>query len=186
MYYMMSPKIVSLEDVEDGWTASSVLKSIAQRKPHERLHALIDTGAMITGYTNLGVAQELFKCGMGDWCEGIVYLDDDGKQMILMRDTGRSMRIAQAGVPLERRFAFYDQYHCTGMDIKHTLSATAALTLGKDMVFRDYTQGAWRMRQIGVGQKMRLFVTPEVKALIERELSSANTKEHKYDVAETD
>ena len=41
-----------------------------------------------------------------------------------------------------------DQVHTTGMDIKHVLSAKAVVTLGKDMVFRDYSQGAWRMRQV--------------------------------------
>jgi len=36
--------------------------------------------------------------------------------------------------------------HTTGMDIKQAVDACAALTLGKDMVFRDYAQGAFRMR----------------------------------------
>ena len=45
------------------------------------------------------------------------------------------------GIPLEKRFAFYDQVHTTGMDIQHVLSASAALTLGKDMTWRDYAQG---------------------------------------------
>ena len=41
--------------------------------------------------------------------------------------------------------------HTTGMDIKHVLDAEAVLTLGKDLVFRDYAQGAFRMRGIGHG-----------------------------------
>ena len=39
---------------------------------------------------------------------------------------------------MEKRFAFYDQIHTTGTDIKHVVNATAVITLGKDMVFRDY------------------------------------------------
>lgn len=38
------------------------------------------------------------------------------------------------------------------------------------MVFRDYVQGAYRMRGIGVGQKVHVYVIPEVKELIQREL----------------
>ncbi len=34
------------------------------------------------------------------------------------------------------------------MDIKQGPSACAVLTLGKDMTFRDYAQGAFRMRQV--------------------------------------
>lgn len=32
----------------------------------------------------------------------------------------------------------------------------AAVTLGKDMTFRDYAQGAFRMRGIGKGQKVQV------------------------------
>lgn len=52
------------------------------------------------------------------------------------------------------------------MDIKQALDAKAALTLGKDMTFRDYAQGAFRMRGIGIGQKVDLFVVPEVLELV--------------------
>ena len=57
-----------------------------------------------------------------------------------MRATGRIVSADQCGVSLEKRFAFYDQIHTTGMDIKHVVNATAVITLGKDMVFRDYVQ----------------------------------------------
>ena len=50
-----------------------------------------------------------------------------------------------------------DQVHTTGMDIKQAASARAALTLGKDMSFRDYAQGAYRMRGIGKGQTVELL-----------------------------
>jgi len=47
------------------------------------------------------------------------------------------------------------------------------VTLGKDMVFRDYVQGAYRMRGIGAGQKIHVFIIPEVKELMARELKNA-------------
>lgn len=58
------------------------------------------------------------------------------------------------------------------MDIKHVVNATAVITLGKDMVFRDYVQGAYRMRGIGAGQKIHLFIIPEVADLMRRELAT--------------
>jgi len=76
----------------------------------------------------------------------------------------------QCGVSLEKRFAFYDQIHTTGMDIKHVVNATAVITLGKDMIFRDYVQGAYCMRGIGAGQKIHLFIIPEVKDIMQCEL----------------
>jgi len=56
------------------------------------------------------------------------------------------------------------------MDIKHVLNAKAAMTLGKDMTFRDYAQGAFRMRGIAKGQTIHLLIIPEIDRLIKREL----------------
>ena len=66
------------------------------------------------------------------------------------------------------RFTFYDQVHTTGMDIKQCLNAKALVTLGKDMTWRDYAQGAFRMRGLGIGQKICLIVIPEVDKLVSK------------------
>ena len=80
------------------------------------------------------------------------------------------MRLAQCTLPPERRFVFYDQVHTTGIDIRHAPSATAALMLGKDSTFRDYAQGAYRMRGIGRGQQLKVLLTPEVMARVSVEV----------------
>ena len=51
------------------------------------------------------------------------------------------------------------------MDIPQAAGARAVLTLSKDLVFRDYAQAAYRMRGIGKGQTLVLFVPPEVRTL---------------------
>ncbi len=52
------------------------------------------------------------------------------------------------------------------MNIAHCIDAKAALTLGKDMTFRDYARGAFCMRGISKGQTIELFIIPEVMKLI--------------------
>ena len=52
----------------------------------------------------------------------------------------------------------------------------AALTLGKDMTFRDYAQGAYRMRGIGKGQTIELLVVPEVQMLIDAQMALGSGK----------
>ena len=52
------------------------------------------------------------------------------------------------------------------MDIKQVVNAQAVLTLGKDMTFRDFAQGAFRMRGIGKGLTIVLFVVPVVARLV--------------------
>jgi hypothetical protein len=117
--------------------------------------------------SNFQVAKYLLTHGLSDKFDGVVFLDDKDRKMILMKHGMNVVRLNQAGVPPERRFSFYDQVHTTGMDIHQCIDARAALTLGKDMTFRDYAQGAFRMRGIGQGQTIELFIIPEVLRLID-------------------
>jgi hypothetical protein len=78
----------------------------------------------------------------------------------------RVLELARCGVEMKKRFSFFDQVHTTGMDIPQVLDAKAVVTLGKDMSLRDYAQGAFRMRGIGEGQSLCLFVIPEVATLV--------------------
>ena len=81
----------------------------------------------------------------------------------------RLLKLEQCGLPPAKRFSFYDQVHTTGIDIPQPAAAVAALTLGKDMTFRDYAQAAYRMRGIGKGQTIVLFVIPEIGRLLAKE-----------------
>ena len=64
--------------------------------------------------------------------------------------------------------------HTTGIDIQHTIDAVAIVTLGPDMTLRDYAQGCWRMRGLGRGQGVHLWLVPEVAALIAQVSSTAH------------
>ena len=135
-----------------------------------RYSALIDTGALITGLSNLEVAEFLLEHGL-EWCHGVVFLDENDRKMVLVRATMRVVEIDQCGIKPTELFALYDQIHTTGTDLPFlsTFNARAVLTLGKDMVWRDFVQGAWRMRRIQRGHTIRILVIPEVLELIGRE-----------------
>jgi hypothetical protein len=105
--------------------------------------------------------------------QGVVFLDALDRKMILVRASMKVMPLEQSGIERGARFSFYDQVHTTGMDIKQALNAVAIITLGKDMSFRDFAQGAFRMRGIGVGQTLRIYMIPEVKKLIVANLAAA-------------
>jgi hypothetical protein len=147
---LLDPATVTSQFLENDWSVELLLDRIATggRSSGERFHSLIDTGALVTGYSNQEVAQQLLARGL-KWCDGVVFLDDEDRKQVLVRATGRVVSADQCGVPMDRRFAFYDQIHTTGMDIKHVVNACAVITLGKDMVFRDYAQ-VGRTRDIPV------------------------------------
>merc|ERR1712137_1114356 len=167
IHVLTSPQVTSACKKEDQRTARSLLRDMARSDPP--IHALIDTGALITGMDNEEVARYLLL-HLPDRIEGVVYLDRQDRQMILLRDSGRSVNLAQCGISPASRFTFYDQVHTTGMDIKQAPNAQAVLTIGKDMTFRDYAQGAYRMRGIGKGQTIQLYIIPEVQHRIETDL----------------
>ena len=171
---IIDTSIFNVEHLPRQWTIDGLLATIANHVPE--CHALVDTGALITGYSNFEVAQKLLQLGLQGF-DGVVFLDDNDAKKVLMRDTGKIVNQDQCGVPLERRFAFYDQIHTTGMDIKHRVNARAVVTLGKDMVFRDYVQGAYRMRGIGKGQTATVLIIPEVAELMQRQLVAGGALE---------
>jgi hypothetical protein len=139
---LTSPKVSSIRLLESGWSVKSILDCVAVADPS--YNALIDTGALVTGFDNLGVAQYLLQNGLKGF-DACVFLDSRDRKMALLRVGMVVVRLDQCGVPLDRMFTFYDQTHTTGMDIKQHYSARAAITLGKDMTFRDLAQGAYRL-----------------------------------------
>ena len=172
--YLTNESIVSSRMLDSEWSVTSLLDQVAKNDPP--FHVLIDTGALITGMSNYEVAKYLLTNGLHQDFDGVIFLDHKDRKMILLRAGLVVVRASQAGVPPHRRFSFYDQIHTTGMDISQCIDAKAALTLGKDMTFRDYAQGAFRMRGIGKGQTIELFIIPEVMKLIqtkERQLERA-------------
>jgi len=168
--------VVSLHAFNE-WSPTGVLDVVAKARSDDgerpRYHALIDTGALITGMSNLEVAEYLLKNGL-DQLEGVVFLNQRDERMVLVRQGFKVIELAQCGLAWHQRFTFYDHVHTVGMDIKQPLSCVACLTLSKDMTFRDYAQGSYRMRGIGKGQKIEILLIPEVLSLIHKSLSKVD------------
>ena len=173
--FLTSESIVSSRMLGSEWSVSKLLDDIATANPP--FHVLLDCGALITGMSNFDVAKYLLAHGLPEQFDGVVFLDHKDRKMILMRHGMNVVRLNQSGIPPHRRFSFYDQIHTTGMDIHQCIDARAALTLGKDMTFRDYAQGAFRMRGIGKGQTIELFIIPEVLRLINDQIVKLNKRQ---------
>ncbi|KOO20988.1 hypothetical protein Ctob_000046 [Chrysochromulina tobinii] len=169
---LTSANIMGASLLPKDWTADSVLDWIADEEKHHKgvsYNALIDVGALITGKTNLEVAAALVSqphyLGGVEKTKGVVFLDKSDQKMIYLRGVGTVLRLEESSLKPSERFCFYDQMHTTGMDIGHALTAKAILTLGKDSTWRDYAQGAYRMRGIAKGQTCSLLLTPELQQL---------------------
>eukprot|EP00929_Paragymnodinium_shiwhaense_P084618 TRINITY_DN45263_c0_g3_i1.p1 TRINITY_DN45263_c0_g3~~TRINITY_DN45263_c0_g3_i1.p1 ORF type:complete len:2284 (+),score=520.79 TRINITY_DN45263_c0_g3_i1:413-6853(+) len=171
MTALSNTAVVSAHEMNAAWTPRSLLNFVATARTNAgpKYHALIDTGALVTGMTNAEVAQYLLQNGLAG-LHGVVFLNEQDERVVLLRDGMRIVDLAQSGLSPEQRFTFYDHVHTTGMDVKQPLTATACLTLSKDVTFRDYAQGAYRMRGLGNGQRIELLLIPEVMAVMQQTL----------------
>jgi hypothetical protein len=167
---LTSTRHVSHERVKN-WDVHSLLKLVADHEPH--YHALIDVGALITGFSNEEVARHLLKIGLRN-VDAVVFLDSSDRKMVVDRSSAPAVPLARSGVPPEKRFTFFDQVHTTGMDIGQALDARAVVTLGKDATLRDYSQGCYRMRGLGKGQTLRVLIVDEVWELIQKVSNSGD------------
>lgn len=70
-------------------------------------HALIDTGALITGMSNRESAEYLLKAGLPTM-KGVVFLDEEDRQMVLLRRGWKVVKLDDCGLSLNERFSFYD------------------------------------------------------------------------------
>eukprot|EP00930_Biecheleria_cincta_P036032 TRINITY_DN2473_c0_g3_i1.p1 TRINITY_DN2473_c0_g3~~TRINITY_DN2473_c0_g3_i1.p1 ORF type:complete len:3331 (+),score=578.52 TRINITY_DN2473_c0_g3_i1:683-9994(+) len=162
-------QVVDVCNVQNSWNPRNLLELVVRMSQQQPpLNALIDVGALITGYSNVQVAQELLDLGLP--FEAVVFCDHGGEQRLLRRGRAEPVKLAHCTLPTERRFVFYDQVHTTGIDIRHASWACAALTLGKDTTFRDFAQGAYRMRGIGRGQRLKILLTPEISGRINEDI----------------
>jgi hypothetical protein len=70
-------------------------------------HALIDTGALITGMSNKATAEYLLGAGLREM-KGVVFLDEEDRQMVLLRKGRKVLKLSDCGIALNERFSFYD------------------------------------------------------------------------------
>eukprot|EP00439_Symbiodinium_sp_Y106_P034835 s424_g4.t1 len=124
--------VTRTETLPAGWDPAWLL----QRAATGEFHALIDAGALVA-------ASKLLESLPSSSFFGVVFLTEADESVVLVRD-GRILPLADCGL-------FYDHVHTTGLDVPQAPYARAALTLGKDMLWRDYAQAAFRMRGLGPG-----------------------------------
>jgi hypothetical protein len=171
---LLNPRIVSSKDFAiAGDRISTELLNCCHTG---QFHALVDTGALITGLKTREIAYEIMKGLPVGAFTAVVYIDDAGSKRILFRgeDMDASPKLlSHYQVPEGKRFTYYDQIHTTGIDVKQAVDATCLLTIGKGMTLRDVLQGAWRMRKIESGQKIVFHTTVDIAHMIRRELSDS-------------
>ena len=96
IHFLTDVNVTSYEYIDKGWQVCTLLDKVSSAN----CNALIDTGALITGLSNYEVALYLLQKGL-EGKEGVVFLDESDRKMILVRKGYVVMKLAQCGVPRE-------------------------------------------------------------------------------------
>lgn len=115
---------------QQRWTSFTILDAIAAGRGETKYHALIDTGALVTGLSNEQVARYLLEGslhanedgresgegGGGGRLEGFdacVFLDDRDRKIVMRRGAPQTFPLSEYGGSKDRMFTFFDQVHLT-------------------------------------------------------------------------
>lgn len=121
--------------------------------------ALIDCAGWLRG-TDIRVFAQRILTERSD-LDVVVFLNEKGEKMAFVRGQVEPQSFEGLRVEPHKRFTIYDQLHTVGINIPQDKGAACLMTLGKEMIQRDYQQGIFRMRKILEAQKARLVYDDE-------------------------
>lgn len=146
-------------------SGTDFLDALLKNDPKEKIKAIIDIGALLTGSSMQALATHLLQKRPA--LKAVIYYEND-TAWILQRDRAPVPYTADFDKEIDpaQRFTIYDQKRCTGANIAQDPEAEAFVTLNKTQTFRDLAQGVWRMRGIEKGQQVHLVVTDEIRTIM--------------------
>ena len=136
-----------------------ILEEILSPADTPEVSVLIDCGAFLTGMSNRQVAQAVL--GLCARFRAAIYFDDDNQVLVLDRN-GKDTPLAKSPLqPAHECFTYLDDKHTRGTDLRFAPAAVGAVTICKKTTKDRLVQSCMRMRSLGLGQKVILFVDTE-------------------------
>jgi hypothetical protein len=143
-----------------------------------RVHALMDSGALTSGKTNLEVAEYIMQhLDIPSLC-GAIFFDATAKQWMILDRHGQCQPKHISAVREHECFAFFDEARTRGADLKLGRGAVGLVTVGPKMSKAKLVQAIGRFRMLESGQKLCFAGSKEVTTKIRQScnlpLGSAN------------
>ena len=136
---------------------------------------LIDCGALLTGMSNREVAAAaLLLC---DRFLAAIYFDDENQILVLDKD-GKETPLPKSPLqPSHPCFTYLDDKHTRGTDLRFSRFAVGAVTVCRKTTKDRLVQASMRMRSLGLGQTVVLFVDGETKRQLVHEVGGTENSE---------
>lgn len=101
---------------------------------------------------------------------GTAYHDRTSTLVVNEKGLEEKKKMGQSLLKKNERVTIYLQPFTTGTDIKQAPSAVQLLTIGRTTLLRDLFQTAWRMRELGRGQRIQFVVSDDIVKVIFQKL----------------
>lgn len=131
-------------------------------------HIILDSGALITGLTNYQVADFLIS-NLSDQFQGLIYFSDEENQLTVLTREKKIIALQDCHINKSHLFAYLDDIHTRGTDLKLPLDCHGILTVGIGMPKDKLMQAAMRLRQLAQQQSISLWGSQEVTFAIARD-----------------
>lgn len=150
------------------------LKEVAEyaKKPNALCYALIDVGATVEGFDNQQAARFLFK-QLTPRFKGVIFFDSLTDKPFVFTAQGIQL-LATCHLDKKELFAYYDEIHTRGHDLKLPLRSQGIVTLCRNLNKDKLMQAMMRLRQLEQQQSVCFWGTPDTTVRIE-EYTKAST-----------
>ena len=144
--------------------AQHLLSAVMKLDPP--VQVILDVGAQILEYDNLGLANEWLK--LSDASKEAAVFVNASDELCVVDRKGRVdlLQTSPFASRLDACLAFLDESHTRGIDLKLPLNYRAAVTLGAHLSKDRLVQACMRMRKLGQGQSVVFCISPEIQAKI--------------------
>ncbi|UJR11152.1 hypothetical protein I4U23_015333 [Adineta vaga] len=153
--------------------SNDILQQICDYK--ERIHVILDVGALFVDKTNRDIAVHWLNLSDKHQIDYAVYFDFDSIVVCDRQYHHQRFETSPASERLDHCIFYLDEIHTRGTDFKFPKRFRAAVTLGNGLTKDRFVQACMRMRQLGHGHSLTFWSSNEVHqqmTALKRQLSS--------------
>lgn len=168
---LLRGKQTPVHKVEDESVEGVLTKVLAGKTPDKinALSAFIDVGATFAnqGLKNCDVILKI-KQYFQDTNQGnneyFLYFDDNKNKLCYITQDSDEPQFDIENLPKDRSkvFTYYDQQHCTGIDIAQPPNGWAITSVSEKTVQSDLLQGVMRMRGLPKEQEIEIIIADQI------------------------
>ena len=175
LVHFANPEVITLRHTPLPAETAALMNTLVTRlqEPGSRVMSLLDPGALITGLSNQEVAVQLIQKTDSPEVShfvrarmlGVVYFDDNTDEVMVAKRTPSGpvcQPLSVCDFKKKHLFTYFNDIKTRGIDRKLPILSQGIMTIGKDMTTDQLVQAAMRLRQLGQGQRLELWIAPDV------------------------